>query len=120
MGEFTKLKIWQKAHELTLRVYMITDKLPKSEIFGLISQIRRAAVSVESLIAEGEDRYTVADKNKFLIDSRASCSECRTQLLLIRDLYPTIKKDASYLEAEYKILAKQINSLISYRRRNAN
>lgn len=119
MGEFKKLKIWQKAHELTLKVYMITDKLPKSELFGLVSQLRRAAVSVESNIAEGEDRYTTADKNKFFVDARASCSEVRTQLLIVADLYKKLTRAALDLEAEYVILAKQINSLISYRRNHA-
>ena len=118
MGEFKKLKIWQKAHKLTLKVYMLTDKLPKSELFGLVSQLRRAAVSVESNIAEGEDRYTTADKNRFLVDARASCSEVRTQLLIVADLYKNLSKEALALEDEYIILAKQINSLISYRRKN--
>ena len=118
MGEFTKLKVWQKAHELTLKIYMLTNKLPSSEAFGLISQLRRAAVSVESLIAEGEDRYTAADKNKFFIDARASCAEIRTQLLIVKDLHPKLGKESLNLEGEYTILAKQINSLISYRRKN--
>lgn len=118
MGEFTNLNIWKKAHELTLKIYMLTDKLPKSEIYGLTNQLRRAAVSVESNIAEGEDRYTITDKNKFLIDSRSSCSEVRTQLMIVADLHKGLSKEAWELIAEYKILAKQINSLISYRRKN--
>lgn len=74
MGDFTKLEIWVKAHELTLKVYKLTVKLPKSEMFGLTSQLRRAAVSTESLIAEGESRYTTPDKLKFFIDARGiSC-----------------------------------------------
>lgn len=119
MGEFTKLKIWQRAHELTLKIYMLTSKLPNSEQFGLISQLRRAAISVESNIAEGEDRYTTADKNKFFIDARASCAEIRTQLLLISELYRNLAGETLALENEYQILAKQINSLITYRRKNA-
>jgi|SRR3989344_4349222 len=118
MAEFTKLKVWQKAHELTLKIYMLTNQLPESEKFALVSQLRRAAISVGSLIAEGEDRYTVADKNKFLIDARASCSEIRCQLLLVSDLYQTFSKDALKLEEQYKTLAKQINSLITFRRSN--
>ena len=119
MGEFKELKIWQKAHELTIKIYMLTNGLPKSELFVLVSQLRRAAISVESNIAEGENRYSVADKNKFLIDARASCAEVRTQLLLVSDLYEDLKKDATNLEEEYRILAMQINKLISYRRVNA-
>lgn len=60
MGDFTKLKIWRKAHELTIRVYTLTRKLPKEEDYVLKPQTRRAAVSVESCIAEGETRFTVA------------------------------------------------------------
>src|SRR3990167_8883985 len=112
MGEFTKLHVWQKAHKLTIKIYMLTNKLPKSEQFGLISQLRRAAVSVESNIAEGEDRYTVADKNNFFVNSRASCSEVRTQLLIVYDLHKQLSNESQKLEKEYQILAKQINSLI--------
>lgn len=118
MGDFTKLNIWIKAHELTLRVYKLTAKLPKSELFGLISQLRRAAVSIESLIAEGESRYTTADKLKFFIDSRASSAECETQLLIVSDLYHNLKEEAIDLRSEYNTLGKQINSLVSYRRKN--
>lgn len=118
MGDFTKLKIWTKAHELTLKVYMLTSKLPKNELFGLTSQLRRAAVSVESLIAEGESRFTTPDRLKFFIDARASAAECETQLLIIKDLFKNISKEASLLRDEYNALGKQINSLISYRRKN--
>lgn len=56
MGDFRELEVWQEAHKLTLEIYKLTEKLPRSEQFGLISQIRRASVSVESNIAEGENR----------------------------------------------------------------
>ena len=69
MGDFRKLEIWQKAHELTLKIYHSTSKLPKSEQFGLVSQIRRAAVSVESNIAEGDSRYSKKDKIQFFVIS---------------------------------------------------
>ncbi len=118
MGDFTKLKIWMKAHELTIKVYKHTAKLPKSEVFGLTSQLRRAAVSTESLIAEGESRYTTPDRIKFFVDSRASAAECETQLLIIKDVYPDLSNESLELRNDYKDLGKQINSLISYRRKN--
>ncbi|OGD89215.1 hypothetical protein A3J17_04870 [Candidatus Curtissbacteria bacterium RIFCSPLOWO2_02_FULL_40_11] len=118
MGDFTKLEIWIKAHELTLKVYALTSKLPKSELFVLTSQLRRAAISVESLIAEGESRYTMPDKLKFFIDSRASAAECECQLLIVKDVYENLSQEAVKLRAEYNALGKQINSLISYRRKN--
>ena len=118
MGDFTQLKVWIKAHELTIRVYKLTAKLPKNELFGLVSQLRRAAVSTESLVAEGESRYTTPDKIKFFIDARASAAECETQLLLVKDIYREHQEEASNLRNEYNTLGKQLNSLITFRRNN--
>jgi len=116
MGDFRRLRIWLKAHELTIRVYMLTKLLPKEETFVLISQIRRAAISVESNIAEGEDRFRQADKNKFFVDSRSSLKEVQSQLLLIADLYPKVKSESLALFEEYETLGKQITSFMNYRR----
>lgn len=116
MSNYENLKVWQTAHSLTIKVYMLTKKLPKEETFGLTSQVRRAAVSVESNLAEGESRYTTADKLRFFVDARSSAAEVETQLLIINDLYKNLSTNASKLREEYKILGKQLNSLISYRR----
>lgn len=118
MSDFQQLKIWQEAHSLTIQIYKLTDKLPKSELFGLTSQIRRAAVSVESNIAEGEGRFNKADRLKFFVDSRASIKEVQTQLLIIRDIYPSNKNEAENLFTKYEVLIKMMNSLIKYRRKN--
>lgn len=120
MSDYEKLTVWQKAHELTLEVYMLTKKLPKEELFGLTSQIRRAAISVESNLAEGESRYTHADRIRFFVDSRASGAEVETQLLLISDIYKNISREALDLRDKYKILGKQINSLINFRRKRTD
>lgn len=96
---------------------MLTRKLPKEELFGLTSQIRRAAVSVESNLAEGESRYTQADKIKVFIEARASGAEVETQLLLIGDLYKNLLEQSTDLRSRYMILGKQINSLVSHRRK---
>ncbi|HEY5601378.1 MAG TPA: four helix bundle protein [Patescibacteria group bacterium] len=117
MADFTKLKIWRTSHQLTIKIYKLTAKLPKEETFNLISQLRRAALSIESNIAEGEARYHSAEKIKFFINSRASASEVQTQLLVIRDLYKQLIKECGKLFDEYDILNKQINSLINYRRK---
>ena len=118
MGDFQKLDVWKEAHKLTLEIYKLTTKLPKSELFILVSQIRRAALSVESNIAEGEGRFGKADKLKFFVDSRASIKEVQTQLLVIRDLYPELVTDAQELFNRYEVLIKRLNKLISYRRVN--
>lgn len=117
MADFTKLKIWQKAHGLTLRVYKLSSKLPKEEVFNLVSQMRRAAISVESNIAEGESRYSSKDKLNFFIQSRSSSAELQTQLLLTSDLYSQVSHVSLELKTEYENLNQQINSLIRYRRR---
>lgn len=83
---FEDLIVWQKAHELTLDVYRVTRSFPKEEMFGLTSQIRRAAVSAPSNIVEGFNRYGNADKAKFYNYSEASLEEVRYQLLLPHDL----------------------------------
>ena len=119
--EFNKiLKIWQKAHELTLRTYVLTDQLPRDEKFGITSQLRRAALACESDIAEGETRYTQAAKINMFVDSRSSNAEVQTQLMVVSAQYPRLSEEADQLRLEYELLAKQINSLITYRRKNDN
>jgi four helix bundle protein len=83
---FTQLVAWQKAHTLVLGVYKATEKFPPSEQFGLTNQIRRAAVSVTSNIAEGFSRQTAADKIHFYHMALGSCTEVQNQLILSRDL----------------------------------
>jgi four helix bundle protein len=75
-----KLLAWQKAIELVTEIYRITDRFPKKEEFGLVTQLRRAAVSVPSNIAEGLTRKTNRDKLHFLNIAQASPSEIDTQL----------------------------------------
>lgn len=117
MADFTKLKIWQKAHELTTKIYALTKKLPKDEDYGLKSQLRRVAVSCESNIAEGETRFTSAAKINFFIGARSSCAEAPSQLLVTKDVYPNLSQESADLKSEYEILAKQINSLIIFRKK---
>lgn len=83
---FEDLVVWQKAHTLVLEVYRTTNAFPKDEIFGLTSQVRRAAVSVPSNIVEGFNRNGNADKLKFYNYSDASLEETRYQLMLAHDL----------------------------------
>ena len=110
------LKIWKIAHELTLEVYRLTSKLPKEELFSLTSQLRRAAISVVSNIAEGESRYSSKDKLNFFVQARSSAAEAQAQLLLVNNLYPELSKPSLILKDKYESLNKQINSFISFRR----
>jgi four helix bundle protein len=83
---FRELVVWQKAMELTRQVYRETAELPKSEIFGLQSQMRRAAVSVPSNIAEGHGRLSDQLLRVFLAQARGSLCELETQIQLCEDL----------------------------------
>ncbi|KST69021.1 four helix bundle protein [Mastigocoleus testarum] len=83
---FKDLIVWQKAHEFVLSVYRLSGDFPKTETYGLTSQIRRAAVSVPANIAEGFKQRTLADKARFLNISQGSLEECRYYLILAADL----------------------------------
>lgn len=83
---FEDLIVWQRAHEFVLQVYQFTDSFPKSELYGLTSQLRRAAVSIAANIAEGFKKTGRADKARFFNISQGSIEECRYYLILARDL----------------------------------
>ena len=84
--DFRELKVWQKAHDLTSRVYKATSKFPREEVYGLTSQIRRAGVSIPANIAEGCGRSTDAQLAQFLEIAMGSASELEYLLLLSHDL----------------------------------
>ena len=83
---FEQIVAWQKAHIFTVLFYQITKSFPKEELFGLTSQFRRAAVSIEANIAEGYKKLGKADKLKFLNTSEGSLAECRNYIILSKDL----------------------------------
>ncbi len=83
---FTELKVWQEAHKLTLEIYKSTENFPKSESFGLTSQLRRSASSVAANITEGFARGSKREFAQFLTIARGSLAETQNHLLLARDL----------------------------------
>ena len=82
MKPHPKLKVWQKAIDLVVAVYRVTEHFPKEEMYGLINQMRRAAVSIASNIAEGAARGTKAEFKKFLAIAQGSASELETQVTI--------------------------------------
>ena len=86
MGNFKKLKVWQAAHSLTCHVYRGTASFPKTEAFGLTSQLRRSAASIAANIAEGCGRNGDVELNRFLRISLGSAAELEYHLLLSRDV----------------------------------
>ena len=110
---FRDLNIWKDGIKLVKNIYEITKSFPNSEIYGLTSQIRRAAVSVPSNIAEGHTRRHTAEFKQFLFIALGSLAEVETQIVIACEL--------GYIDKEYKesaiqnieVLSKQIRSLIS-------
>lgn len=102
MQDFRKLKVWSKAHNLTLQIYEGTKTFPKSEAFGLIAQIRGAASSIGSNIAEGCGRKGDAEFARFLSIALGSASELEYRLLLARDLgyLTSIQHEGLHRDAE--------------------
>jgi four helix bundle protein len=86
MQDFKKLTVWKKSHLLTVDIYEVTTAFPKSEIYGLTSQIRRACVSIPANIAEGCCRGTDAEFSRFLTMALGSASELEYHLLLAFEL----------------------------------
>ena len=83
---FTDLEAWRESHKLTLLIYKVTKDFPKEEMFGLISQIRRAVISIESNIAEGFARFHYKDRLNFYYQARGSVSEVESQSITSKDL----------------------------------
>jgi len=86
MKHFSEMEVWKRSHKLVLRVYELTRSFPVDERFGLVSQSRRAAVSVPANIAEGSKRSSAADAARFMNTAEASLAELDYELLLARDL----------------------------------
>ena len=86
MKDFRTLRVWRKAHELTLHIYKLTKSFPKEELFGLTSQMRRSSSSVPTNIAEGCGRGSDAELSRFLQIAFGSLSELDYQLILAADL----------------------------------
>ena len=102
---FEDLVVWQKGHELVLGVYRLSSQFPKSEMYGLVSQIRRAAVSIPANIAEGFKKRGVSDKARFLNIAQGSLEEVRYYLILSRDLnFANDDKAMSLLEEVSRLL----------------
>ncbi|MDO8571050.1 MAG: four helix bundle protein [bacterium] len=104
---FTDIKAWQKAHELTLKVYKTTESFPREEVYCLTSQIRRCAISVPSNIAEGFKRKTKNDSMHFYTIALSSLEELKYQLILAQDLGYISKE----LFTEVSILADEVGKL---------
>jgi four helix bundle protein len=110
---YRDLIAWQKTKTLALNVYHRTRRFPKDEIYGLSSQMRRAAVSVPSNIAEGKGRYSQKEFVQFLYHARGSLLELETQLSIARDLESIDQPVFETLDSETEELGRILNGLIN-------
>jgi four helix bundle protein len=112
-GSYRDLIAWQKAKRVALDVYRFTRRFPKDEVYGLSSQMRRAAVSVPSNIAEGKGRYSQKEFVQFLFHARGSLLELQTQISIARDLDYLDSIAFKNLESQTEELGRILNGLIN-------
>jgi four helix bundle protein len=112
--KFQDLVVWQKSHQLTLRVYGLTAAFPKHELYGLTSQMRRTAVSVPANIAEGFKKRGCPDKARVMNIAQSSLEELRYYFILSRDLgYPAASERFSDADEVDRLLGAYSQSLLS-------
>jgi four helix bundle protein len=112
LKSYKDLIVWQKAYQLTLNIYRLSDSFPKNEIYGLTSQLRRAAVSIVSNIAEGYQRQHGGEYIQFLSIAFGSCAEVETQLLLSKDLHYLSESQFEILNNLLTEIGKMLYTLI--------
>ena len=112
MGDYRQLLVWKRAHGFALKVYQFTRSFPDSERFGLTAQLRRAAISIVSNIAEGSGRQADRDHTRFLNIARGSVFEVECQLLLSRDVGYLESNAWESLDGECRKIGSMLNGLI--------
>jgi four helix bundle protein len=111
-GTYADLEVWQAAIELVVKIYEVTRRFPKDEMYGLTSQLRRAAVSVPSNIAEGKGRSSDRELTQFLCHARGSLFEAQTQIQLAGRLGYVSEKESQLLQKESMRICQMLNGLI--------
>jgi four helix bundle protein len=110
--DFKQLKVWRKALEMTLETYRVTAAFPREEMYGLTSQLRRAAASIGANIAEGCGRRSDGEMCRFLQIARGSASETEYHVLLARDLHLLAEKDFQMLTQKADELQRMLTGLM--------
>ena len=112
MKDFKDLRVWEKAHSMTIGVYKATKEFPREELFGITSQMRRAASSIGANIAEGTGRRSDGELTRYLHIARGSAAELEYHLLLTRDL--TLLEEVEYEQLNRTVseVKRMLSSLI--------
>jgi four helix bundle protein len=116
MKDFRDLRVWDEAHHLTLKIYRATNRFPREELYGLISQMRRCSVSIGANIAEGCGKRGNNEFQRFLVIASGSASELDYELLLAKDLeyldaptYRSLHEDLSRLRRMLNALLQKVD-----------
>ncbi|HEX7896576.1 MAG TPA: four helix bundle protein [Planctomycetota bacterium] len=109
---FTQLNVWQTAHRVAVAIYKLTRGYPADERYGLSSQMRRAAVSVPAIIAEGFARRTPKDKGRFYLIARSSAEELKYFLILSRDLAYASPEPLESLARDLESVCRMLHRLL--------
>ena len=119
---FNDLIVWQKGIDLVEQVYLATKGFPREELYGLTSQVRRAAVSIPSNIAEGHNRGSTLEYLRFLSMALGSCAEVETQVVVAGRLKLLNEKQAEILRSRIDEIGRLLHALVKSleRRRHAN
>ena len=112
MKDFHELKVWQKAHQLTLAVYQVTTAFPREELYGLTSQLRRCSASIPANLAEGCGRNGDAEFARFCSIAMGSASELEYHLLLAKDRKLIKPKDHAELSQRATELQRMLTALL--------
>ena len=113
MNSYKDLIVWKKSVDMVVQLYDYIQGFPKNESYALSDQMRRAAISIPSNIAEGYERSTTAEYIRFLMIARGSKAELETQLHICNQLKMEKKKKNSVLQSNCEEIGKMLNSLIS-------
>ena len=112
MKDFKELRVWSKAHELTMLVYKVARAFPRDEVYGLTSQVRRSAASIGANIAEGCGRHSDGEMTRFLQIARGSASETEYHLLLAKDLGFLQEADSRAAELALVAVQRMLTALV--------
>ena len=112
VSSYEDLTVWQKSIDLVVRIYEITKNFPREEVYGLSDQVRRAAVSIPSNIAEGQQRQSTKDFLKFLSIAKGSLGELKTQLIICDRIRYLDQKQAEQLFTDCDVIGRMLNGLM--------
>jgi four helix bundle protein len=112
-SSFKDLRVWQEAMRLAVGIYRVTSNFPKHELYGLSQQLRRAAVSIPSNIAEGKGHRSDREFRNFLLHARGSLLEVQTQLMIAQELQYISPQEGKQLLASSDAIGRCLNGLIN-------